>query len=361
MSAFAARRDRLRERMAVAGCEAMLIADLTDVLYFSGFSGSNGALLITMDDQVLATDGRYEQQASRQCPDVSLRITRQLVDVLLAAGGEKGLATVGFDPATVVVSTWRGAGDDGSPAFEPVDIDLGGMRKIKDDGELQSVRRACEISVTALEMLLTDIGVGMTELEVARLLELNMGRLGAQDRSFETIVATGPNSAVPHHEPTERTLAAGDLLKIDFGAMYDGYHADCTRTFVVASQPQDWQAEIHAIVAQAQQAGMDALAPGLTGQQVDAQARAVVEAAGYADNFVHGLGHGVGLQIHEPPFLGPTATNTVNTVEAQVPLTVEPGIYLPGRGGVRIEDTLIVGQADSEILTTFPRDLSTIG
>jgi Xaa-Pro aminopeptidase len=359
VSAFGRRRDRLRDLMAAAGAEAFLVTHLPDVHYLSGYSGSNGALLVTADDQALATDVRYELQAAQECPGIDVVITRRLVPDLLGWVRERGIVHVGFDASLMSVAGWRRAGDD-VPGVElvPAKVDIAGLRMVKDADEVAALRQACDVSVRALEALLGEVRVGMTEIEVARLLELRMGLLGAPDRAFDSIVAAGPHSAIPHHQPTARPLAAGDLLKIDFGARWDGYHADCTRTFIVAARPQDWQAEIHGVVEAAQQAGIAALAPGVRAAVVDTAARRVIEDAGYGDFFGHGLGHGVGLEIHEPPFLG---SSSPNTVEAGVPLTVEPGIYLPDRGGVRIEDTVLVTEDGPEVLTQFPRDLARIG
>ncbi|HQR79937.1 MAG TPA: Xaa-Pro peptidase family protein [Actinomycetota bacterium] len=359
MAPHAARRDRLRELMAAAGCEALLVTGLPDVRYLSGFSGSNGALLVLADAAVLATDGRYRVQAGREAPDVELIVTRQLLTDLLGAAAQRGLARVGFDPARMSVAGWRQAGEDVPEiALEPVEVDVAGLRAVKDDAEIALLRQASAISIQALTALLEDVRLGMTELALARRLELLMGEAGASDRAFDSIVAAGPHSAIPHHQPTTRPIAAGDLLKIDFGALFEGYHSDCTRTFIVAAEPLDWQAEIHAVVLAAQRAGIGALAPGASGQQVDRAAREVIEEAGFGQYYSHGLGHGVGLQIHEAPFLGPTSTHTV---EARNPLTVEPGVYLPDRGGVRIEDTVLVLDDNVEILTDFPRDLARVG
>lgn len=358
MNVHGGRRDRLRELMEQQDCGAFLVTDLVNVRYLCGFSGSNAELLITNEGQWLATDGRYRTQAAHEAPDTELVISRALSKVLLDVAADQRIGWVGFAAGDFSVGSWQSCNGSSGVELRPLDVDLTQMRKVKDADEIDAVRAACEISVRALGALLDEICVGMTEIEIARRLELLMGREGADDRSFETIVASGPNSAIPHHHPTLRRLQVGDLLKIDFGARSRGYHADCTRTFVVGAEPDAWQRQIHALVLAAQSAGMDALAPGRTGQQVDAAARGLIDDAGYGDAFSHGLGHGVGLQIHEAPFLG---KNSANTVEARVPLTVEPGIYVPGRGGVRIEDTVLVEDDGIEILTVFPRDLSRVG
>ncbi len=177
---------------------------------------------------------------------------------------------------------------------------------------------------------------------------------GADAIAFETIVASGPHSAVPHHRPTDRVVERGDFLKIDFGAAYRGYHADCTRTCVVGAEPADWQREIYDIVAAAQRAGCEALLPGAERIGVDKASRAVIDEAGYKEQFGHGTGHGVGLEVHEAPTLGYSATGTL---AGRMTVTVEPGIYLPGRGGVRIEDTLVVRADGPELLTPLTKEL----
>jgi Xaa-Pro aminopeptidase len=210
------------------------------------------------------------------------------------------------------------------------------------------------MSARALEGLIQTKLSGRTERQIARDLESRMYAEGAEAIAFATIVASGPNSATPHHQPTDRVVEPGDFLKIDFGARHAGYHADCTRTFVVGREPAAWQAELHALVRAAQRAGREALKPGVELSAVDAAARDVIKAAGHGDDFTHGLGHGVGLEIHEDPFFAATATGTLAD---RTPVTVEPGVYLPGRGGVRIEDTLVVRDGEPELLTPTTKDL----
>ena len=217
------------------------------------------------------------------------------------------------------------------------------LREVKDAGEIALLRLACEAADAALEQLVSGGGLrpGRTEREVGRELEALMLEHGADGPSFETIVAAGANSAIPHHRPTDAVLAAGDFVKIDFGALVGGYHSDMTRTFVLG-KAGDWQREIYQLVSDAQRAGREALEAGATLSDVDGAARQVIADAGYAENFGHGLGHGVGLQIHEAPGINSAAAGTLLAGSV---VTVEPGVYLPDRGGVRIEDTLVVGEA----------------
>ncbi len=232
------------------------------------------------------------------------------------------------------------------------------LRRIKEPDELAALERASAVTAQAFGALADEIRVGDTELGLARRLEQLFGEFGAEDRAFDSIVGSGPHSAIPHHEPGLRRLEVGDLLVIDAGARVEGYHADMTRTFVVGAPPTEWQAEIHAAVARAQRAAALACMTGAQARDVDAVARGIVDAAGFADAFTHGLGHGVGLQIHEAPIIGARSTGTL---ESDMAITVEPGVYLTGRGGVRIEDTLVVADAGPRILTEASRDLVVVG
>ena len=357
------RRDRLRQRLADADLDAMLVSDLVNVRYLSGFTGSNAALLIRVDSEtpVLATDGRYITQAASQAPDAEIVIERACGPHLAGRAAEDGARRLGFESHVVTVDGFavlRKAAGDATELVRAAGT-VEGLREVKDAGEIALLRLACEAADAALTDLVERGGLhpGRTEKEVGRELEALMLDHGADGVSFETIVAAGPNSAIPHHRPTDAVLAAGDFVKIDFGALVCGYHSDMTRTFVLGQAAQ-WQLDIYALVAAAQQAGRDALAPGATLKDVDAASRQVIADAGYADNFSHGLGHGVGLQIHEAPGISASAAGTLLAGSA---VTVEPGVYLPDHGGVRIEDTLVVG-SDSlkapDLLTRFPKELA---
>ena len=349
----------------------MLVTDLVNVRYLSGFTGSNGALLVFADDRqpVLATDSRYRTQAAEQASGVEIVIERACGRHLARRGADEGVRRLGFESHVMTVDGMDAVAkelDGASIELVRAAGTVEALREIKDAGELALLRLACEAADAALTDLVQRGGLrpGRTEREVSRELEALMLDHGADAVSFETIVATGPNSAIPHHRPTDRKLDSGDFVKIDFGALVAGYHSDMTRTFVLCSAA-DWQREIYQLVAEAQKAGREALRPGADLREVDAAARQVIVDAGYGEHFGHGLGHGVGLQIHEAPGIGAASAGTLLAGSV---VTVEPGVYLPGRGGVRIEDTLVVAggtpkDAETagpapELLTRFPKELA---
>ncbi|MCD2197816.1 aminopeptidase P family protein [Actinomycetospora endophytica] len=364
--AAARRREALRAALREAGLEALLVTDLVNVRYLSGFTGSNAALLVHAGDgpdaedrTVLATDGRYTTQAAAETPDLPLLVERACAPGLL---GASTAGAIGFDSAQVTVDTLDvlTAATEAELRRAPGLVER--LRAVKDDDEVDALRLACAAADAALAGAVADgvLAAGHTEREVAHELEERMVTHGASGPSFETIVAAGGNSAIPHHRPSDAPLAAGDLVTMDFGALIDGYHSDMTRTVLVGPEGAvaDWQREIYALVDAAAAAGRAALRPGVGTREIDEAARDVITAAGYGEQFVHPVGHGVGLVIHEAPAMGATATATL---EAGMTVTVEPGVYLPGRGGVRIEDTLVVTGSGAEPLTASTRDLLVLG
>ena len=351
-----ARRDRLRELVSADHPSAvLLVTDLANVRYLSGFSGSNGILVLGRDpgSDVIATDGRYVDQVAQESPDLPTLIDRNTLPAVLAALGRGPVAIEDVMPVGDVVGVREAAG-------EPIVTGglVSALRAVKDGDELAALERATSITVAALDQLAGEMGPGVTEISLARRLEQLFGELGAEDRAFDTIVGSGPHSAIPHHQPGGRLLAPGDLVVVDAGARVDGYHADMTRTFVVGESVLPWQEEIHAAVAEARSAAAAAYLPGASAREIDAIARRVVDDSGFGERFTHGLGHGVGLQIHEAPNIGARSTGTISVGMA---ITVEPGVYLPGMGGVRIEDTLVVTDAGPRILTEAPRGLRMVG
>jgi len=356
VTAHAARRDSLRATARAAGLDAVLVTRLVNVRYLTGFTGSNGVLLVPADGaDLLCTDGRYVTQAGRQAPDLELLVDRASAVAATERAARDGHRRLGFESHDVTVDLHRTLS---GKVGELVSIGraVEAQRAVKDDAEIELLRAACAIADRALAELVAAGGLrpGRTEREVGRDLDARMLDLGAHAPSFETIVATGAESAVPHHRPTDRVLAAGDLVKLDFGAEHGGYHSDMTRTLVLG-EPAGWQREVYDLVRAAQRAGREALAAGAALRAVDSAARDVVVAAGYGEHFVHGLGHGVGLEIHEAPALSQLSAGTLAD---RMAVTVEPGVYLAGRGGVRIEDTLVVRDgAEPDLLTTTTKDL----
>jgi len=360
----------LRAVVARSGIDALLVTDLINVRYLTGFTGSNAALLLVASDSEdnaadstpadartqFCTDGRYTTQSAQQVPDLP-RLIKRPCDVALLRRCPEGL--IGFEARSVSVAdhmTLLTAANG-----EPRDIELvpmldlvEGLRAVKDAGEVDALQRACAVADRALEDLIEAGGIrpGRTERQVGLELDQRMRELGASDPSFETIAAAGANSAIPHHRPTDTVLATGDFVKLDFGATVDGYHSDMTRTFVLGS-PADWQREIYQLVESAQAAGRAACVIGATGDQIDAASRGVITDAGFGPQFSHGLGHGIGLQIHEAPSL---ARDSPSIMVPDMCVTVEPGVYLPGRGGVRIEDSGVIRADGYHVLTQTSKE-----
>ncbi|MGI9196413.1 MAG: aminopeptidase P family protein [Candidatus Nanopelagicales bacterium] len=343
------------ERVAVGApdASALLVTDLANIRYLTGFSGSNAVVLLREDGLLLGTDGRYVTQAAAECPGVPLLIDR---DTLPAVARAHAGGSVGVEAEHLSVAQWRTLESILGTVRETSGV-VESCRVVKDADELGLVAEACRISDLALALLLPTIVAGETERAIARRLERFMLEAGADALSFDTIVAGGPHTAIPHHQPTERPVDHGEFLLIDFGAEVGGYHADETRTFVIG-EPADWQVELHALVLEAQQAGRDATMAGVDLRTVDRAARSVIADAGYGEEFGHGLGHGVGLQIHEAPFMSARATGTLL---AGSTVTIEPGVYLPERGGVRIEDTVLVAEGPCSPLTGTERGLVALG
>ncbi len=362
----AQRRARAQQKIAETGADAALITSPPNVRYLSGLVSSNAAVLLPADGPgVLATDFRYAEMAERDCPDLELLVERQLEPALAELAVARCWPTLAFEAQEMTVERHSAlAALDGGPTLLlPLGRAIEELRMIKDEAEIELLARACAITSEAFAQILGEIAAGVTERAFATLLERAMVDLGAEGLAFDTIVASGPNGAIPHHSPGDRPFQLGDLITVDCGARYGGYHADMTRT-VALGQPADWQRDIYELVAAAQLAGIAAAVPGADIADVDASARDLISAAGHGEHFGHGLGHGVGLEVHEAPMMGPGRTGRLVD---RVPVTVEPGVYLPGKGGVRIEDTLVVragpagagtgAAGPAELLTTTSKEL----
>ena len=334
--------------------EGFLVTKPVNIRYVSGFTGSHGAVLVAADGAAtLATDGRYAVQAADECPDLEVTVVRSVAVDLVKRAREIGITRLGFERHHVTVAQYDALVEATEGAVELVDVGqpVEDLRVVKDEAELDALRTACRVTDEVFAAVLGRLTPGATEREIAWVLIAEMRERGAVP-ALDSIVAFGPDSARPHHQPTDRPLARGDLVKLDFGAQVDGYHADMTRT-VVVGPALPWQQELHDVVRDIQEQARAATVPGALPVDLDELARGLVADAGH--ECAHGLGHGVGLEIHESPFL--VAGSRAATLVERVPVTVEPGVYLPGRGGVRIEDTVVVRAGGPESLTTSPREL----
>jgi len=366
------RLERLRELLGAAGEDGdtiggLLVTTPANVRWLSGFTGSAGILLVTGDDAVLATDGRYRTQASEQLAaagadtDIGICIGGAQVqrDEVVGRAGSMGSLGLEADHITWTAQrAWDGLLD--GPRLVPTRGVVEGLRRVKDAGEVARMERAAAIADDALAEvlpLLSAAGVAgeLTESRFAAALDHAMRLRGAEESAFETIVASGENSAKPHARPGDRAIRAGDPVVVDFGAVFDGYRSDMTRTFCVGGAPTGQLASVFEVVAESQRTGVRSVVPGATAGSVDQACREVIAASGWGERFEHGTGHGVGLDIHEEPSVGPGSTAIL--VPGTV-VTVEPGVYLPGTGGVRIEDTLVVTEDASRSLTQFPKEVA---
>jgi len=349
------RRTALSARLPELHVDAVLVSHLPNVRYLTGFTGSNGQVLVGVNESVFLTDGRYQEQSRREVPELD-RVTylHGLEGPLAEVCARLGVTRMGFE-ATVVTVRQHAQLTAKLPGVELVALQdaVERLRWVKDPEELAHLRSAQGATDQAFEDVMDFLAIGQTERQVARELEHLLRRDGADGLAFESIVAFGENAAEPHHEPSHRLLEEGDVIKMDFGALWEGYHADMTRTIAFGSPATELR-KIHDIVREAQQAGIDTVRAGVHGETVDAAARAVIVDAGYGDHFLHGLGHGVGLEIHEGPRLGKGFDHVLPTGAV---VTVEPGIYVPGLGGVRIEDMVEVTDDGCRVLGSAVRDL----
>jgi Xaa-Pro aminopeptidase len=367
----AARTARLQGLLQTQGLDALVIDSPFDLRYLTGFTGSNGLLLVRAPGAgagagagggvTFFTDFRYLTQAGEQIPPSFEReiAPGDLLDAAAAALGDVG-GTLGFDARSLTVARHQRLAEQLSESWQPVAGPglVERLRLVKEPAEVDRIRAAAELADAALAQVLQAGLRGRTERDVAIDLELRMRRLGAQAPSFTSIVASGSNGALPHASPTAREIAPDVLVTIDWGAELDGYCSDCTRTYATGEGISERAREIYALVLDAQERGLQAVAAGSSGRAIDAVARAVIEAAGEGEHFGHGLGHGVGLEVHEGPRLSRTADDEPLPVGCIV--TVEPGIYLPGELGVRIEDLVAVGDGTREVLTRLPKELTVI-
>ena len=334
--------------------DTLLVTSPSNRLYLSGFTGSSANLLIAGDRRLLITDGRYLTQAASQAADYELVIhTGPLLEQVAASARDMGTARLGFDPALTTVADFETLSKLLEPDCELAGVSglVEGLRLLKDEAEMEALRRAIAIGDAAMEVAEEAIRPGVREIDVAIAIEQEFRLAGASGPSFPVIVASGRNAAMPHHSPTVKEIEEGDSVVVDMGAKLDGYCSDMTRTFC-AGGPTPMFEKIYGIVLEAQQAAIDGVRGGLSAKDCDGLARDVISAAGYGDKFGHGTGHGVGLDIHESPRVSFTSKDVL---QAGMVHSVEPGIYLPDWGGVRIEDLVLVTEDGSETLSRYPK------
>ncbi|MGL4555760.1 MAG: M24 family metallopeptidase [Gemmataceae bacterium] len=368
MDHTARRRERVTRLIADEGLDALLVTGAYNVTYLTGFTGDSSAVVLTRDRAVLVSDPRYVGQLADECPELPTHIrlpTRKLHDALGDVLDGLGVKAVGCESANLTLAD-AAALRDAAPGVEwkPAADRVERLRMVKDDVELAEIRAAVRIAERAFAAMRALMRPEDTEKELADALEGYVRRGGGATSAFAPIVAVGHRAALPHCPPTGRRVRDAGLLLVDWGAMTPaGYRSDLTRvidthrTSASGTDTRAKLAEIHGVVLAAQQAAIEAVRPGATAAEVDRAARAVIERAGYGEQFGHGLGHGFGLQIHEAPFLRATSDAVIR--EGMV-FTLEPGVYLPGWGGVRIEDDVLVTADGCEVLTGVPRDLGSL-
>ncbi len=350
----AGRVERLRDELSTHGVDALLVHRLVDVRWLTGFTGSAGTVLVTADEAVLITDPRYGDRATAELQAAGSDTNVEVGSIEAQARFLDDALTgrrVGLDKSAATWEQARRLSSGAAAAVEAVPPLVPRLREVKDGAEVGRIRAAAAIADAALAAVRPSLADRPTEAELARLLDRAMEDLGADRPGYGTIVASGPNAALPHAAPGERVISDGDTVIVDVGAEVDGYRSDMTRTFVIGEPDPERELWLD-VVQQAQAAAVDRLRPGSTGTDVHRAAADLLDDAGLGDAFVHGIGHGVGLVIHETPFLA----RSEEPLRAGQVVTVEPGVYLPGRGGVRWEDLFVVTTEGSTALTASPKD-----
>lgn len=356
------RLDRLRARLAELKLDALVVSRNEDQRYLVNFSGHadfDSVLLVSGNDVRIATDSRYLEKASQDAPGYAvIQIKRQEYEIGDAMGDlarENKLSTIGFDAEHVPfarVRQWNKSLKKTDAKLKPTQDIVKWLRAVKDETEIDKIRRAVKLTDEAFAFFCERVKPGLTEKQGAWLIEVFLRERGGERLAFDPIIASGPNAALPHAEPTDRVIQPGEPLTVDIGVVLDGYCSDLTRTITLGEPSQKFR-EVYQIVLEAQRAVEQKARPGMRGKQIDRLARKVIENAGYGDQFGHGTGHGVGRVVHEFPRAG---KHLRDVVEPNMTLTVEPGIYIPGWGGVRIEDLCVLRPDGIQILTDASKE-----
>jgi Xaa-Pro aminopeptidase len=344
----------LRAALPGLGAGSFLVTRPVNVRYLTGFDSSNVALAVSPDRVVVATDGRYVDSARSLAGVEVVQADRDLLSWLGGRLDELAEGPVAFEADHVTVAGHESLSAGGTELLPTTGV-VAGLRAVKDEDELAAIRRAARVTDAAYERLAREALVGRTEAEVAWWMEQTLRDEGAEAIAFPVIVASGPNAALPHHHPGSRRIGSGETVIVDAGAEVGGYCSDCTRTFATGTLPEELQ-RAYAVCHAAQETALAGVRAGAAAAELDGIARTRIEGSGIAE-VLHGLGHGVGLEVHEQPILRPTSTDTL---AARNVVTVEPGVYLAGLGGVRIEDLVVVGESGPEVLSGFTKDLLTL-
>jgi len=356
ISYYFSRLTTIRKSIKRQGVDAFLVTDIHNVRYLTGFSGSSGFLFITKRKNILITDFRYKEQAGREVQGWDIFIEKKDVIKTIKRLSQKiGIRRLGFEPSVSYNFFKRlSIGDLALKAFKGL---LERLRAVKDAHEINSLREAVRRAESAFLDIKQYIKQGISERALALRLEERLRKKGCRHIPFEVIVASGLNSAMPHARPTEKKLNSSDLVIIDWGGEADGYLSDMTRTLLIKGNNIDKKREIYQLVLEANERAISLVSPGVKSQEIDQSARNVIKKAGYGEFFGHGTGHGVGLQVHESPHI---TWNKKEMIKENMVFTIEPGIYVPGLGGVRIEDMVVVGKNGAELLTSLPKKLEVI-
>jgi Xaa-Pro aminopeptidase len=351
---------RLKKLWKLLGTNAdgMLVTSPENIRYLSGFSGTEGTLLITRDKGFFLTDGRYTTQARREVEGFQIVKIKKKWEQISNLATRQKITSLGYEARSISVAVLQELEKhNGSRKLRPVAAEIESLRACKDAEEIRLLKKAARIAADSLAGVLPLVRPGVREIEVAAELEYRMRLNGGQGCSFPTIVASGPRSAMPHAATTDRAIRAGDLLTIDYGTLYEGYCSDETCTFVVG-KPDARQKKLYALVRQAHDLAIEAVASGRTARDIDAAARNHLNKSGYGKYFTHGTGHGVGLNVHEYPAVSTTSDAVLRSAMV---VTIEPGLYIPGWGGIRIEDTLVLRAQGCTYITCTDKDLTVLG
>lgn len=345
---------KLRGEMAKQNIESLLVTSSYNLRYITNFTGSAGLALVTQEQAFFITDFRYTEQASKQVAEFEvIQAKTNLLEEAAEKAKELGIKVLAFEQDFVTYSSYLQYQEKMAAELYPVSGLIEKLRMIKTPEEISILKAAAKIADDAFEHICGFIKAGQTELEISNELEFFIRKQGAASSSFDTIVASGLRSALPHGVATDKVVEHGDMITLDYGALYNGYISDITRT-VAVGEPSEKMKEIYQVVLDAQVLGVEKIGPGMTGIEADAIARDYIKSKGYGEAFGHSTGHGIGLEVHEGPGL---SFKSQTVLESGMAVTVEPGIYLPGIGGVRIEDDILITESGNERLTNSTKEL----